>query len=196
MSSENFFGDEYKMMLKGFFTDLVQPVIKEIENLKKKSAELVNKSEQLESRVVMLEQKLDEYEQNDKNNSVIIINKWKEDKNENVSEMILKFASDTLNCPLALDDIVKSHRIGKQTRDDAARVSSHTSSFMNHSHPRPILVEFRSTNVKNLFKKARTDMKRDDRVQGIFINDDLTKKRWILQYNTIQLTFSDTPKQN
>ena len=39
------------MMLKGFFTDLVQPVIKEIENLKKKSAELVNKSEQLESRV-------------------------------------------------------------------------------------------------------------------------------------------------
>ena len=104
--------------------------------------------------LVMLEQKLDEYEQNDKNNSVIIINKWKEDKNENVSEMILKFASDTLNCPLALDDIVKSHRIGKQLGMDAARVSSHTSSFMNHSHPRPILVEFRSTNVKKFIQES------------------------------------------
>ena len=133
-----------------------------------------------------LEHRVDEFEQNDKNTSVIILNRWKEDLNENVSELIMKFSAESLNFPLKLDDIVKSNRIGGGGKG-INRVSTNLGSSFDHSYTRPILVKFKSLQTKNAFKKARTVLKHDAAVQGIFVNDDLTRIRRNMLNSLIQL---------
>ena len=122
-------------------------------SLKRESEGLKNKTKELDVRTLALEHRLDEFEQNDKYTSVIILNRWKEDVNENVSELIMKFSAKTLNFPLNLDDIVKSHRIeggGKNTN----RVSTNLGSSFDHSYIRPILVKFKSLQTKKCIQKG------------------------------------------
>ena len=179
------FGAEFKLMLRNSFSELILPVTKDVSSLKRESEDLKNKTKDLDVRTLALEHRLDEYEQNEKNTSVIILNRWEEDKNENVSDMIMKFSAETLNFPLSPDDIVKSHRIGGGK--DTNRVSTNLGSSFNRSYMRPILVKFKSLQTKNSFKKARMVMKHNATVQGIFVNDDLTRLRRNMLNSLIQL---------
>ena len=180
------FGEEYRSMLREFFELSVQPIATEIGSLKVKTDELNHKTEELEVRVQSLENKVDFFEQGEKNNTVIILNPWKENKDENVTEIISRFFSQILNVPLGPGDVVKAHRIGKLDP---------TSGSLTESYPRSILVTFSSSQLKIAVKKARAVLKHDDKVKGIYINDDLTKRRRMMLKTLLQLkrdkSFSD-----
>lgn len=146
-------------VLKGL-NDKIDNLEKNMTELHKQNVNLVNENVALTQRVVSLEKAVDQAEQYSRRNN-LRISGYAEDSNENTDDIVMKIASD-IGCDLRLSEIDRSHRVGKP---DASRVKQ-----------REILVKFTSYRARQKMYKMRTDLK-DKGYYGVFLNEDLTRKR-------------------
>ena len=90
------------------------------------------------------------------------ISGFTEDDNIPTDDIVLKLAADT-GSSVTLQDIDRSHRIGNPTSP-------------KRKVPRDIIVKFSTYRARANFYKARTSLK-DNGHEGVYVNEDLTKKR-------------------
>ena len=100
--------------------------------------------------------------------TVVVQNLWKEEKDEQVTELVYKLCYEVLDVDMARADIISAFRIGKKPHENSL------------AYPRPILVRFSAMDIKTSVMKARSKMKKKTSVKGVYINDDLTEKRRVL----------------
>ena len=96
---------------------------------------------------------------------------------EDTEEKILAIVNGKMGVqpPLSPHDIARSHRLGKR-RDD--------------KHCRPVIVRFGSDRVRDRVFRARTALEghnAERRDAPIYINEDLTARRWRLAFDARQL---------
>ena len=119
---------------------------------------LQKENSELRARVSALEAKADAAEQYSRRNCLTVAG-VKEDTSENTDVLVIDM-SRAIGAEISLDDIERSHRVGK----------------LRISRPRDIIVMFVSYRTRRLVYGARTKTK-DCGYTGIFINEDLTKSR-------------------
>ena len=107
--------------------------------------------------------KLDEQEQYSRRTSLRVINNWKEDKSEDTDDKILDLVNNNLELNIKKEDIDRSHRVGPRKKNGS---------------PRPIIVKFVSHHTKSQVYKCRGKLRLGgEPTKGIYVNEDLTKKR-------------------
>ena len=116
----------------------------------------------LKARVELLEAKVDAAEQYSRRNCLRIAG-VPENQSENTDVYVIDFTR-AIDAEVTLDDIERSHRVGK--RRDSGR-------------PRDIIVKFSSYRARRKVYGARTKTK-DSGYRGVYINEDLTKSRNML----------------
>lgn len=137
-------------------------VHEKIRSLELKLVERDVKIQNLETKISTLEEKLDEYEQYSRRENLRIVG-LKESPKEDVIQSIIQFSREKLKIDLSDKDISRAHRVGPKDQKGKSR---------------EIIIRFTSN-------AAKTKMKSEAKVlkgSGIFINDDLTKKRAHLLY--------------
>ena len=119
---------------------------------------------ELESEVVRLNREVEELKQYGRRNAVRIYNpSWKEMKDENTDELVVKMIQTDLKIPDFPKWLIsRSHRVGR-TRVDG--------------NPRPVLVKFVSYRAREMVFKARKNLPK-----GVYINEDLTPGNSKLSY--------------
>jgi len=86
----------------------------------------------------------------------------------------------TPNVPVFINDVDRSHRIGRKADDNSASASSKPT-------PRQVIVKFATYRARQIVYKARTKLKNVG-YKGTFINEDLTRHRSFLLYKARKLT--------
>ena len=124
------------------------------DTIAKKDAQI----EDLQVRVVSLEERCDDLEQYSRRNTVRIRG-LAESANEDTDGLVKDFAAHKLDVKIGTSDLVRSHRVGKKTEDRSA--------------PRDISIRFTTHNTKTaVMRNAR-------KLKGtlLFINEDMTRWR-------------------
>ena len=113
--------------------------------------------------LTQINDKLDEQEQYSRRTSLRVINNWKEDKSEDTDDKILDLVNNNLELNIKKEDIDRSHRVGPRKKNGS---------------PRPIIVKFVSHRTKSQVYKCRGKLRLGgEPTKGIYVNEDLTKKR-------------------
>ena len=107
-----------------------------------------------------LEAQADQAEQYSRRNC-LRISGMKEEINESTDDIVMKIASD-IGSDIQLENIDRSHRIGIPNR--------------RGDKPREIIVKFTAYRYRSKFYKQHTRLK-EQGYTGVFINEDLTKRR-------------------
>lgn len=128
--------------------------------------QLETRCHQLETRVDELQDQLDAQEQYSRRECLRISTPWPEKADENTDSQILQIAKD-MGVDLTLDDISRSHRIGRPTGSKATEGKS----------SRPIIVKFKTYRKRLLFYKGRSTLRKNPNYNKVYINEDLTKAR-------------------
>lgn len=128
-------------------TTVVKEIEKAVQPLKKKITELETQLSKVRSHANENEQYSRRYN--------VRIHGIPEEKGENCYDIVLRFCRDELKCDVGVNEIDRTHRVGK-TRDD--------------STPRAIIVKFLSYQSKVKVLKHRRNLKGSKK----FINEDLT----------------------
>lgn len=156
-------------------TDNYETRLRELES-KSLKLELENKT--LRTRLDSAEAAIDELEQYGRRNALRVSNNWPEADQENTDTLIINMAHDHLGIDLQPSDISRSHRVGPPSAPK----------------PRPVLVKFSTYRARERIFRARSKLKNSD--SGIYLNEDLTKKRGQLAYAARkmkrELTITDT----
>ena len=129
-----------------------------LEGLNTTIVSLQKENSELRARVSVLEAKADAAEQYSRRNCLRVAG-VKEDTSENTDVLVIDL-SRAIGAEISLDDIERSHRVGKP----------------KVGRPRDIIVKFVSYRTRRLVYGARTKTK-DCGYTGVFINEDLTKSR-------------------
>lgn len=129
---------------------------------------LANK--ELEKRVAVLERDSDALEQYSRRNT-IRVSGIPEQNNEITDDVILKLAED-MNVQLSRADIDRSHRVGRL--EDTRRTDSGVRTRIRH---RDIIVQFVTYNARQRLFQMRKELRGNDELGSVFINEDLTKTR-------------------
>ena len=137
-------------------------------SLRAENISLTAKVTSLEKRVATVEQACDAQEQYSRRNC-IRISGMAEKMNEDTDQLVLSMAED-LNVQLALSDIDRSHRVGKQT-----------------SGGRKIIVKFSTYRARQNIFSQRKKLSDSPNWSGVFINEDLTARRSKLLFDARQL---------
>lgn len=146
-----------------------------LKNLTDENKRLSAENVQLEIRISKLEQAVDDTEQYSRRNSVRISN-LPETDSEDTDNLVLKVA-DVLSIDLSPRDIDRSHRIGKPGKKTN----------------RDIIVKFTSYRARERLMKNRKNLKGSD-LDGVFVNEDLTKMRSAILYEARLLVKLKEPK--
>lgn len=161
---------------------VVQGVLKglqdQINSLEKTNLELQKENKSLVARVTVLESQADQAEQYSRRNC-LRISGVQEEANENTDDFTLKVAND-IGSNIQLNDIDRSHRIGNPNNKKRVK-------------PRDIIVKFSTYRARLNFYKQRTALKECGYL-GVFVNEDLTKKRSSLLYQARTLVKSERLK--
>ncbi|KAI8486039.1 hypothetical protein Bbelb_361390 [Branchiostoma belcheri] len=109
-----------------------------------------------------LQTKVNNLEQYSRRNCAIISGIPETPGERSTDNPVLSVANDTLKCdpPLNINDIDRSHRLGKPRGD---------------GKPRPIIVKFCSYRSKAALMRAKTSGRAALKENGIFVNENLTK---------------------
>ena len=142
-------------------TDNYETRLRELES---KSLELELENKSLKTRLDTAESAIDELEQYGRRNALRVSNNWPEAAQEDTDTLIVQMARDHLNIDLQPSDISRSHRVGPPTPDK----------------PRPVLVKFSTYRARERIYRARSKLKNSH--SGIYLNEDLTRKRGQLAY--------------
>ena len=121
----------------------------------------------LESKITNLEEKI-ENSYKEKN---IIIDGMKEEKNENVRTLATNFIQSKLEINLKDYEVNEAFRVGRY----------------RSSTPRRIVTKFSNTNIKNEVYQKRLKLRQDPSAKNIYINEDLTKNKQEILYETRKL---------
>ena len=157
-----------KATFQGEIVSIVDSVVKgvlsglqdRISSLEKSNSELINENRSLITRITALEAQADQAEQYSRRNC-LRISGVKEETNESTDDIVMKIASD-IGSDIQLENIDRSHRIGNPNR--------------RGDKPREIIVKFTAYRYRSKFYKQRTRLK-EQGYTGVFINEDLTKRR-------------------
>lgn len=159
-------------MIKEVVSEVMDDKLKILTN---ENQRLTRENTELRNRVCRLEALADETEQYSRRNSVRISN-MPETRDENTDSLVLKVA-DVMGVDLSSRDIDRSHRIGQPGRK---------------AH-RDIIVKLTSYRARESLLKNRKNLKTSE-LHGVFIYEDLTKKRSAILYQARQLVKLRNPK--
>ena len=143
-----------------------------ISSLEKSNSELRKENKSLTARVAVLESQADQAEQYRRRNC-LRISGYHTQINENTDDIVLKLASD-IDSPILIQDIDRSHRVGNPNNP-------------KRTSPRDIIVKFAIYRARAHFYRARTKLKVKGH-EGVFVNEDLTKKVAAICLKTLNLT--------
>lgn len=150
--------------LKSIVKAAVAEVIDDkLSQLHQDNARLNDENEKLKERVVKLESAMDETEQYSRRNNLRISNIAESD-DENTDQLVLKVA-EILEVSLTPIDIDRSHRVGRK----------------GIKPRRDIIVKFGTYRARERLFKNRAKLK-DSEMNGVYINEDLTKRRSEILY--------------
>ena len=165
-----------KGVLKGL-NDRIDGLESNINTLQTKNEELEKENSSLITRIAALEKIADQSEQYSRRNS-LRISGLKEHTGENTDDIVVNMAA-TIGCDLQLNEIDRSHRVGKP---DATK-----------TRHREILVKFASYRARQKMYKIRTSLK-DNGYAGVFLNEDLTRKRSNVLFEARKVVKADCAK--
>ena len=122
----------------------------------------------MQSKIKALEGTMDELEQYGRRQN-LRIHGIPESANESTDEMILSLANDKMKVvpPLKLEEIQRSHRVGKSLPQ-------------NQGKPRPILVRFGG--YRSRAKLGQRECRARLRGSGVYLSEDLTRQRATLAW--------------
>lgn len=165
--------------IRGDITNLIKVAVAEVideklAHLHSENKRLSRENSELKSRVLKLEQSLDDAEQYSRRNC-LRISKFRENPTEDTDGIVLKIA-ETLGVRMSPGDIDRSHRIGKP----------------GAKQHRDIIVKFATYRARERLFANRSKLKESE-LNGVYLNEDLTKKRSKLLYEARTLVKADTP---
>ena len=155
------FRSEIVHLVDSVVTGVLSGLQERIISLEKANRDLSKENISLTARVAALEAQVDQAEQYSRRNC-LRISGIHEEKNENTDDIVLRIASD-IGSSVQAQDIDRSHRIGNPNSPRRTR-------------PREIIVKFSTYRARASFIKCRTALKNNNYL-GVFVNEDLTKKR-------------------
>ena len=155
------FRDEIGTMVTNIVDGVLHGLQDRINTLEKQNAELKKQNTELTARVTALESQADKAEQYSRRNC-LRVSGFDEKEKENTDGIILRMAAD-IGSDLRIQDIDRSHRVGNPNNTKRTR-------------PRDIIVKFATYRSRNELYNLRTKLKVNG-YEGIFMNEDLTKKR-------------------
>lgn len=151
---------EIESMIDSIVKGVVSGLTEKIKSLEEANADLQQKNELLLSKISALESQADHSEQYSRRNC-LRISGVPEQNEENTDTIVLQIATD-IGSTIQLSDIDRSHRVGNVNR---AR-----------TRPRDIIIKLATYRARLDLYKRRTSLKQSGHA-GVFINEDLTRKR-------------------
>ena len=156
-----------------------------VERLETGLQNLQKKHQNQEEKVKKLESTLNDQEQYSRRNCVRIFG-VPEKERENTSKIVCEIANSHLDVSLKMEDIDRSHRVGRRPEPHAGPVST------SGQKPRAIIVKLTSYQHRlNLLKNRR---KLKEKKLGISIFEDLTNANRTLLWEAIQESNKPTSK--
>ena len=172
---QNFNQQVTQQIQESFQTQVSQLVNSIVEGvlagLHSKIASLEQENSNLKKRVEKLEISADNAEQYSRRNCLRI--SGVPENNDEVTDNIVLDLATAIDADIKLEDIDRSHRLGKPKSRD--------SSDDTPARPRDINIKFSTYRARQKVYKARALTKQRG-YKGIFINEDLTKNRSLLLY--------------
>lgn len=136
--------------------------------LEKQNQEITEENASLRARIELLELQADIQEQYSRR-ECLRISGVGENSGENTDDIVMDLCT-SIQADISIDEIARSHRIGKQ----------------NGKKPRDIIVKFTSYRSRQKLYKRRSSL-RTSSYSGTYVNEDLTKRRSQLLYKARQL---------
>ena len=146
----------FEPQIKEMISSIVEGVVS---GLNSTIASLRQENAELKARIEMLENRAEAAEQYSRRNCLRIAG-VPENQSENTDVYVIDLSRAT-EAEVSLDDIERSHRVGKPK---------------NAGRPRDIIVKISSYRTRRKLYEARTKT-RDRGYRGVYINEDLTKSR-------------------
>ena len=139
---------------------------------------------QMQARIDELTTEADGLEQYTRRNSARISGIAETD-NEDVTAKVIDVINNDLELdpPLSLSEVDRVHRVGKPKTKTQSKSPGATPS--TPPAPRPVLIKFATYRSRKRVMDLRSKLKRSN--HGLFINEDLTRKRSELLYKARQL---------
>ena len=168
--------------------DVKKLVIAQVESatqtLKTELKSVQDRCTNLEKEVSALKVKNDDIEQYSRRMCLRIAG-IKEREDENVTQRVLDFA-DNLNVNINGDDIDRAHRVGRRTGSGGATNGDENEQGVTSGQTREIIIKFTNSSARLRLLQGRTKL-RDNHINDIFINEDLTPARKELAYECRKL---------
>ena len=161
-------------VVKGVLTGLQDRII----SLEHDNTSLRADNKALQARVTTLESQADQSEQYSRRNC-IRISGYREELHEDTDRIVLDMATK-IGSDIDIRDIDRSHRIGNPTHPKRTK-------------PRDIIVKFSTYRARAKFYSDRVKLKINGFL-GVFVNEDLTKRRSSYLYQARLLVKSDRLK--
>ena len=138
----------------------------------------------LEKEVCALKVKNDDIEQYSRRMCLRIAG-IQEREGENVTQRVLDFA-DNINVNINGDDIDRAHRVGRRTSSGGATNGDENEQGATSGQSREIIIKFTNSSARLKLLQGRTKL-RDNNINNIYINEDLTPARKELAYECRKL---------
>ena len=134
--------------------------------------ELESENKRLQERLDKLSNAIDDQEQRNRNNC-LLLHGVEELDGENTDDVVLNILNESLQLPVVLENIQRSHRLGPRNASRNTR--------QNPTKPRPIIFRFRDFRSRQSVFYNKKMLKGT----GISITENLTKKRYTLYKSAV-----------
>jgi len=157
--------------------DVLSGLERRITQLEADNNKLHTQNGELLERVNQLEAAAEASEQYSRRNCLRISGIPENPMGESTDDHVMAICT-ALDVPVFINDVDRSHRIGRKADDDSATPKP---------KPRQIIVKFATYRARQIVYKARTNLKNVG-FKGTFINEDLTRHRSFLLFKARKLT--------
>ena len=177
--------------IKELVTSIVEGVSLSLEqkltSIQQENSILKSENDDLRAKISTLETSVDANEQYSRRNC-IRISGIDESSDEKTDAIVLSMAK-SLNCDIQLEEIDRSHRVGKSTPRTTTNNNGHASTTPAQRRTRDIIVKFSSYRARQKFYMSRSNAKSNG-YKHVYINEDLTRRRSSLLFRARQLVKS------
>lgn len=167
------FQDQIEHLVGQIVSGVTAKLNEKINQLELANSELRNENANFRSKIQDIEEKLDEHEQYSRRNN-IRVSGVAETKGEITDDVVLDICNN-IGADITVNDIDRSHRVGKPKESG--------------SKPRDIIVKMCSYRSRQKIMLQRSTLKVKGH-GGVYINEDLTRKRSYLLYKSRELVRS------
>ena len=179
---------QMKTLLKEDIDKLVETRIAlEVEPLKNQLAAANTSISELKERVKCLARQQDELEQYSRK-SCLRVSGVNETANEDINKVVLDLANH-VEADISQSDIVAAHRLGIDSSNDSGTGRS----VVSKNKCRDIIIKFSNFDARYRMLKGRVKLR--DAHSKVFINEELTRTRRMLAYESRQLKKKDLIKK-